>query len=576
MKLHLLSSFLPLTTFGVSLTSRGGTECRCLYGDSCWPRDPDFTSLSSELSQPLIHPLPPAAACYPIDSPSGNCTDVQLHTLDGNWRSDQSGAMQNINFETYVFNNGTISACYLNTALGAPCTQGSVPPIGVDARTVEDVQAAVKFAAQHNLRLVIKNTGHDFLGRSTARNAFLLWTHHMKNITYSDAFVPVGGPMDTTYKVLTLEAGVQWHEAYDAAEQNGRFVVGGISAGGSVGATGGWIQGGGHSAWAPLHGLGVDNALQFTVVVASGEHLTANAHTNSDLFWALRGGGGGTYGVVTSVTYLTHNPSPLIALSVLSNFSSTEVARSVLSEFFKLHPALSDAHWGSYAYLSSTSLLSIFIAPNTDWAGANTTIAPFVDLVFNKSSETSFQSIPFPSFYPFYTLFFGQGSQNGVNQEIASRLIPRRLYETGYEQIADAIIAFNGTLNFNQVSGGVVSSIDPDSVGLNPAWRDALGSGGCGSSWNEGATVAEIQTHRQRAKECLSILEDLVPGGGSYFNEASLYEPNPAHTFFGNHYDRLLEIKDRYDPNELFAVAEGVGSERWDDSLNCRNKHNQL
>ncbi|KAG7095768.1 hypothetical protein E1B28_006473 [Marasmius oreades] len=574
MRSYLLSCsyFASLAPFVASLTSRGN-ECRCLYGDACWPNDSDFASLSARVSQSLIHPLPPAAVCYPVGNPSGNCTDVQLHTTDGNWRSDQPGSMQNTNFETFIFPNDTISACYLNTTLGVPCTQGSVPPVGVDARTVEDVQAAVQFAANHNLRLVVKNTGHDFLGRSTARNAFLLWTHHLKNITYDGAFVPVGGPKDKTYKALTVEAGVQWHEAYDAAEQNGRFVVGGISAGGSVGAAGGWIQGGGHSAWSPSYGLGVDNALQFTAVVASGEHLIANAHTNTDLFWALRGGGGGTYGVVTSVTYLTHDPAPVVGLFISSNFSSTEVARSVLSEYFKLQPTLADARWGGYSFLSSTSLLSILIAPNTDWAFANATVAPFINFTFNMSADTSFESFPFPSFYNLYTLVLADGTQNGFNQEIASRLIPRSVYETRYEKIADAVIAFNGTLNFNQVAGGVVSSVNPDSVGVNPAWRDGLALGIGGGGWKEGATVAEIQAQKQRAKDCLSILENLHPGGGTYFNEASLYESNPAHTFFGNHYSRLLAIKDHYDPRGLFVVAEGVGSERWDESLNCRKRH---
>lgn len=67
--------------------------------------------------------------------------------------------MQNTNFETFEFPNGTIDACYINTGLGVPCNQGSVSVIGVDARTVEDIQAAVKFAATHNLRLAVKNTG---------------------------------------------------------------------------------------------------------------------------------------------------------------------------------------------------------------------------------------------------------------------------------------------------------------------------------------------------------------------------------------------------------------------------------
>jgi hypothetical protein len=125
--------------------------------------------------------------------------------------------MQSPNFETYIFKNGSISACYLNTTLNIPCEQGSVPVIGVDVRSIADAQAAVKFAADRNLRVSIKNTGfvilhlsiyhyqhlltsHDYLGRSSARDSFLIWTHHLKNITHDDAFIPEGGPSSETFK----------------------------------------------------------------------------------------------------------------------------------------------------------------------------------------------------------------------------------------------------------------------------------------------------------------------------------------------------------------------------------------
>jgi len=99
-----------------------------------------------------------------------------------------------------MFQNGTIDACYLNVTLGFPCKQGSIPPIGVDVRTAEDAQAAVKFANQKNLRLVVKNTGHDYLGRSTARGGFLLWTHNLKDKAYNAGFVPKGAPSSETFE----------------------------------------------------------------------------------------------------------------------------------------------------------------------------------------------------------------------------------------------------------------------------------------------------------------------------------------------------------------------------------------
>jgi len=158
-------------------------SCRCLYGEPCWPSS-DLPTLASQLSQPLLQPSPPESACYPASNPSGNCTDAVANANDGRWRSDQPGAMQATNFETFMFWNGTIDACYLNSTMGFPCGQGSIPFVGVDARSVEDVQATVKFASNHNLRLVVKNTGYVTLFRPrfstklSASQSRLPWSKH--------------------------------------------------------------------------------------------------------------------------------------------------------------------------------------------------------------------------------------------------------------------------------------------------------------------------------------------------------------------------------------------------------------
>ncbi|KAK7060233.1 hypothetical protein VNI00_000998 [Paramarasmius palmivorus] len=567
----LASQLSFLASYAISLVQGSlAASCKCLYGEACWPSESDFNQLASRLSQPLVHPTPPESACYPASNPSGNCTDVQVNYDNGTWRADQVGALQNTNFQSFIFPNNTISACYLNTTLGAPCGQGSIPPIGVDARSPEDIQVAVQFAAEHNLRLVVKNTGHDYLGRSAARNSFMIWTHHLKNITYNAAFVPANSTSSETFKALTLEAGVQWQEAYDAAEQNGRVIVGGISAGGSVGAAGGWVLGGGHSALAPTYGLGVDNALQFTVVVASGEHLTANAYTNSDLFWALRGGGGGTFGVVTSVTYQTHETTPLTTTILLSNFSDAgATAHEVGSEFLKIQPSLADHGWGGYSLLTNVSLIAMMVNPNVSSEEANATFTPLAELMQSKSNDTQVFTVPFPSFYAFYQQFFTRNGQVGRNTEVSSRLYTRELYEEEPEKMASVLLSFEDGFATNHVAGGAVSRVDPDSVGLNPAWRNAATLVIVGDSWEDGTSAEEIQNIKEKLKGYNDILESLQPGSGTYFNEASLYERNYQHTFFGSHYEKLEAIKDVYDPSGLFVVAEGVGSERWDELLNC-------
>lgn len=155
--MYLLTSILISNLCVLSAFSKATNDCRCTSESQCWPSNSDFQFLASTISQPLIYPAPPATPCY--DSVAGNCTDVRAGWYNGIWRSDQSGAAEHTNWETYAFPNGTIQGCYLNTTLGIPCQQGSVPIIGVDARTPKDIQEAVKFAEKHNLRLVIKNTG---------------------------------------------------------------------------------------------------------------------------------------------------------------------------------------------------------------------------------------------------------------------------------------------------------------------------------------------------------------------------------------------------------------------------------
>ena len=187
--LALLSLALLSTVFAT-----GQPECRCLYGEACWPSAEAFNELSTKLSQPLLHPVPAALPCYRDGPSSAACVAVRQTYTDAQWRADQPGAMQTTNFETYIFANNTVSSCPLEAPAGQICGQGPIPPIGVDARTPKDVEEAIRFAKDHNLKLVVKNTGHDFLGRSSGRGAFMIWTHRMKDIMLHDAFKPAGSP----------------------------------------------------------------------------------------------------------------------------------------------------------------------------------------------------------------------------------------------------------------------------------------------------------------------------------------------------------------------------------------------
>jgi hypothetical protein len=116
------------------------------------------------------------------------------------------------------------------------------------------------------VKLVIKNTGHDTLGRSTAAGALSIWTHFMKDISFASKFTPSGCHKSAPEHAVTIGAGVQLHELYKAVAAKGRIVVAGSAS--TVGAAGGYVQGGGHSALGVWKGMSADNILQFTVVIA--------------------------------------------------------------------------------------------------------------------------------------------------------------------------------------------------------------------------------------------------------------------------------------------------------------------
>ncbi|KAH7920246.1 FAD-binding domain-containing protein [Leucogyrophana mollusca] len=568
--------FLLLTASTVLALNQSSPRCRCLYGDACWPSTSDFSSLQSQISQPLIYPTPTASACYPLSSPSGNCTDIQANWYNGTWRADRPGSMDITNYESFIFRNGSISACYMNTTLGAPCEQGNVPVIGVDARSVGDVQATVKFAVSHNLRVAIKNTGHDFTGRSAARNSFMLWTHHLNNITYNSTFAPEGAPPTETYDAITVGSGVLWNDAYNTVAAEGRMLIGGISVGGSTGAAGGWLQGGGHSTFSPLHGLGVDNVIEIKLVTAAGEYLTANARQHSDLFWALRGGGGGTWGVLISVAYQTHPTFPVTNVFFNATSTNTTVIKRLFTEFVRIHPALSAASFGGYATVTNASLNFFYSLPNGTDARANASFESVFGLARNLTAEgleiAAQETGTYESFNQWYQNIPATGIVDGGILEIASRLLPTALFaEDEYEAFADKLFTVAGNeIGWNLVGGGAVSKVNPGSTGLNPAWRESLVEAVWGIQWGEGATFSEIERLRSELAVTMAQVSAIVPGAGSYFNEGSLFEPTPKQTYFGSHYDRLKGIKDEYDSTGLFIVGAGVGSDEWVDNLNCR------
>lgn len=239
----------------------------------------------------MVANVPMASACH--DSQYGPYDAEKCAYLRSNWFVPQLHLGSISSIMAPLFTN---NSCNLFLDRDTPCSLGNLVSFAVNASEPSDFQKTVKFAQEHNIRLVIRNTGHDYNGKSTGAGGLAIWTQFMKDQELLNYTSP-------TYsgKAVNMGAGVEVIESYRFAHQHGLVSVGGDCP--TVGVTGGWTQGGGgHGPGVSKFGLGADQALEWEVVTGTGELLTANRHHNEDLFWALTGGGGGTYGVVSSLT----------------------------------------------------------------------------------------------------------------------------------------------------------------------------------------------------------------------------------------------------------------------------------
>ncbi|KAK6435256.1 hypothetical protein LTR95_008558 [Oleoguttula sp. CCFEE 5521] len=168
------------------------------------------------------------------------------------------------------------------------CTLGGNPVYVVNATSSSDVVAVVKFARRNNVRLVIKDTGHDILGRSDGAASLEVWIHHLRTgIAFHKEYATSCRATSWTGPASSIGGGYVWGDIYPVAKANKVVVVGGGTP--AVGALGGWMQGGGHGPASRQYGLGADQVLSARVVLTGGSIITADACQNQDVYFAIRG-----------------------------------------------------------------------------------------------------------------------------------------------------------------------------------------------------------------------------------------------------------------------------------------------
>ncbi|KAI9039633.1 FAD-binding domain-containing protein [Aspergillus affinis] len=585
--MYFFSSLLLVTATASAVAVNLLPTGRCLPSQPCWPSDQTWQALNESVSGRLVTVKPVGWPCHDPTLDSALCDERKVLSTNSSWRREQPGALQYQNWEALPSAN---ESCFMKTPSLVPCGQGRVPVYSVVAETVGDIQQAVRFARDQNLRLVVKNTGHDFLGRSGAPHSLQIATFKMRELSFSDEFVPKGAPGGRGLgSTVTVEAGAVLDEIYPAVKEEGKVAV--LGAAHTVGAAGGYIQGGGHSPIGSWKGMASDNAVEFEVVTADGDLVTANQYQHQELFWALRGGGGGTFGVVTKVTLRTFDEVPTVAvnLTISMPWSPNSSYWQALAEFSSHIPTINDENCAGYLFLVPKLSLENFTVSvlQADTLCMDQSAAK-VDKLFDSvlapiralpDVTVTYNSTSYPTTNMALdnTLIVGSSyDQTGDLAILGSRLISRDLLQSsngGYDvakTISQLQTSDGELIQVHFVAGGqVTKNVDVES-GLNPIWRKAALSVIWTRSWPPGTSAPEIHAVEEQVTREVEMFKALEPDMGAYSNEANPNEVDFQKTFWGENYARLYDIKQKVDARGLFIARKGVGSEDWDDQGLCR------
>lgn len=352
--LPLFSTFAPVLSVRVQIPralhdyrdlSTKNASCHCFPGDTCWPTREQWSRFNDTVNGRLVATVPLATPCHGTSYDARACQTLQDKWYDPNTHIETSSSIMAPFF--------TNDSCNPFLPKEAPCVVGAYIQYAVAAQDAADYQATINFTREHDIRLIIRNTGHDWLGRSSGAGAVAIWTHHMKDIEILDYKSP-----HYTGKAMKVGAGTQLIEAYEAAHDAGLIVVGGTCP--TVGLAGGFTQGGGHGLSVSKYGLGADQALEWEVAIMDQKVIRATPQENQDLYWALAGGGGGNYGVILSLTIRAY-PNERTAAANLT-FTNDGITQDIfyagVQTYISGIPAVLDAG-GTTTWLNSNSTFTV-------------------------------------------------------------------------------------------------------------------------------------------------------------------------------------------------------------------------
>ncbi len=555
--------------------------------DSAWPSPATWRSLGDAVGGRLVEPRSPLEACRSADDVS--CSALFKSLRNPYFIGDDVALTQTLGW------------------VDAWTSQRSA--YAVAPRSVADVVAAVNFARQHNVRLVVKGGGHSYLGSSNAPDSLLIWTRAMNDITLHDAFVARGCErVQVPQPAVTIGPGALWMHAYDrVTTRGGRYVQGGGC--GTVGVAG-LVQGGGFGSYSKRFGTAAASLMEAEVVTADGIVRIANACTHPDLFWSLKGGGGATFGVVTRLTLRTHElPDWFGFVSMTIDARSAAAFRRLVERFVDLYAErLHNPHWGEIVNVRPRNRLEIQLScEGLDKTTLDATWQPFVQWVVEAARDFSFSAAPsirvIPAVHRWDAEYIRERAPAAIlsddrpgapreNVFWSANLAEAGHYIYGYESLwlparllqndqrgslVDALVAAGRhstvELHFQKgLAGGSEEAIaGARETATNPEVVDAfvlaiVGREGPPAYPGIRGHEPDLEAARRSVREieaAVAELRRIAPRAGAYVAESSFFQRDWQNAYWGANYARLRRIKRRYDPDELFLVHHGVGSEDW-------------
>jgi len=473
------------------------------------------------------------------------------------------------------------------------------------AETSSDVAATVDFARREGVRLVIKGGGHSYFGNSNAANSLLVWTKRMRSISLHDDFVGQGCPKNAEpVPAVSVGAGALWGQVYQAVTvEGGRYVQGGGCL--TVGVAG-FVQGGGFGSLSKQFGTGAANLLEAEVVTADGQVRLVNACRHPDLFFALKGGGGGTFGVVTRLTMRTHAvPSTIGAVLFSVRAQSPSAWRALVARIMAFYgDALFNPIWGEQLTFSPSMTLTVsMLFHGLDEGQARATWQPFMAWLEANAADylvrqkPVFLAVPARQFWnsdflrklpgivktddrpdaPSSNIYWATNEEEAgqVLHAYQSAWIPAGLLQPSKrEQLVDALVAGSAewtmTLHTNKgLAGGSPKALALASdTATNPAMLESFALLICAAqgpaAWpgipGHSPDLADGRREAAGVARAIKPIRRLVPDAGVYVSEADYHDTDWQRRYWGRHYPALLATKRRWDPNSIFFGRHTVGS----------------